>query len=171
MFKRYLNNEKGFSMIEMMVVLIIIAVLIAGGIKFYLGYIENSRVTKAKAQISTMQAALDAYYAEKAEYPNGDELESALLNAGIKVETPGEGGASGAKADLEQKDPWGKGYVYEVKDKKQCIIYTGHENVQGTKDTYVAGRCANGQSEPPEIEKVTEGGTPPIVLGGGGEEG
>ena len=167
MFKRYLNNEKGFSMIEMMVVLIIIAVLIAGGIKFYLGYIENSRVTKAKAQISTMQAALDAYYAEKAEYPNGDELESALLNAGIKVETPGEGGA-----DLEQKDPWGKGYVYEVEnEKKQCIIYTGHENVQGTKDAYVAGRCANGQSEPPEIEKVTEGVTPPIVLGGGGKEG
>ena len=41
MFKRYLNNEKGFSMIEMMVVLIIIAVLLAGGIKFYLGYIET----------------------------------------------------------------------------------------------------------------------------------
>lgn len=147
MFKRYLNNEKGFSMIEMMVVLIIIAVLIAGGIKFYLGYIENSRVTKAKAQISTMQAALDAYYAEKAEYPNGDELESALLNAGIKVETPGEGGA------LEQKDPWGKGYVYEAEDEKQCIIYTGHENVQGTKDAYVAGRCANGQSKPPKSKR------------------
>ena len=65
MFKRYLNNEKGFSMIEMMVVLIIIAVIIAGGIKFYLGYIEKSRVTKAKAQIITMQAALDAYYAEE----------------------------------------------------------------------------------------------------------
>ncbi len=164
MFKRYLNNEKGFSMIEMMVVLIIIAVLIAGGIRFYLGYIENSRVTKAKAQISTMQAALDAYYAEKAEYPNGDELESALLNAGIKVvETPGEGGA-----DLEQKDPWGKGYVYEVEDKKQCIIYTGHNKVQNPADpktAFVAGRCANGQSEPPEIEKLTEGDTPPIVLG------
>jgi general secretion pathway protein G len=173
MFKRYLNNEKGFSMIEMMVVLVIIAVLIAGGIKFYLGYIENSRVTKAKAQISTMQAALDAYYAENAEYPNGADaatLEIALINSGIKVETAGEGGA---KSTLEQTDPWGKGYVYEVEDKKQCIIYTGHENVQGTKDAYayVAGRCANGQSEPPEIEKVTEGVTPPIVLGGGGKEG
>ena len=80
MFKRYLNNEKGFSMIEMMVVLIIIAVLMAGGIKFYLGYIENSRVTKAKAQISTMQAALDAYFAEQTKYPADN---AGLLNAGI----------------------------------------------------------------------------------------
>lgn len=165
MFKRYLNNEKGFSMIEMMVVLIIIAVLIGGGIKFYLGYIENSRVTKAKAQISTMQAALDAYYAENGKYPIGDNgvgLKTALTNAGIKTTEQD----SGKKATCEQKDPWGKGYVYEVKDEKQCIIYTGHGNVQGT-NAYVAGRCANGQSEPPEIEEVTEG-TPPIVLGDDG---
>ena len=163
MFKRYLNNEKGFSMIEMMVVLIIIAVLIAGGIKFYLGYIENSRVTKAKAQISTMQAALDAYYAEKAEYPNGDELESALLNAGIKVvETPGEGGA---KATLEQTDPWGQHYVYEYDAaNKDCEIYTGYGDVQNpdTSGTaYVVGRSNEGSSSAPIIEITATAYTTP----------
>jgi len=162
MFKRYLNNEKGFSMIEMMVVLVIIAVLIAGGTKFYLGYIENSRVTKAKAQISTMQAALDAYYAENAEYPNGADaatLESALLNAGIKVvETPGEGGA---KADLEQKDPWGKQYKYDVSgDNTKYVVYTGKNDVQGKDDTYVAGRGTSGESDPPEVITTTDGGEP-----------
>jgi general secretion pathway protein G len=151
MFKRYLNNEKGFSMIEMMVVLIIIAVLMAGGIKFYLGYIENSRVTKAKAQISTMQAALDAYYAEKAEYPNGDELESALLNAGIKVKTPGEGGA-----DLEQKDPWAENYKYNVSGDKY-VVYTGKNDVQGKDNTYVAGRGTSGESDPPEVITTDDG--------------
>jgi general secretion pathway protein G len=100
MFKRYLNNEKGFSMIEMMVVLIIIAVLMAGGIKFYLGYIENSRVTKAKAQISTMQAALDAYYAEQSKYPAD---KAGLLNAGIAATDESTDGST-----IEAKDPWGK---------------------------------------------------------------
>jgi general secretion pathway protein G len=168
MFKKYLNNEKGFSMIEMMVVLIIIAVLIAGGIRFYLGYIENSRVTKAKAQISTMQAALDAYYAENADYPKGDDaadaagLTSALINAGIKVIAAGAD--SGIKTSLEQKDPWAVEYVYEVNDSKQCIIYTGYGNVQDT-NAYVAGRCDNGKSEMPEIEEVVDDeSTPPIVL-------
>jgi general secretion pathway protein G len=158
MFKRYLNNEKGFSMIEMMVVLIIIAVLMAGGIKFYLGYIENSRVTKAKAQISTMQAALDAYYAENAEYPNGADaatLESALINSGIKVETA-EGGA---KSTLKQTDPWGKNYKYNVSGDKY-VVYTGKNDVQGQNNTYVAGRGTSGESAPPEVEVITPDGEP-----------
>ena len=156
MFKRYLNNEKGFSMIEMMVVLIIIAVLIAGGIRFYMGYIDNSRVTKAKAQISTMQAALDAYYAENGKYPIGDnktELETALTNAGIKYTTAQD---SGKKATCEQKDPWGKEYVYEVENGEKCKIYTGYNNVQDTENNRVVGNCSNGRSEPPGIEVITE---------------
>jgi general secretion pathway protein G len=164
MFKRYLNNEKGFSMIEMMVVLIIIAVLIAGGIKFYLGYIENARVTKAKAQVSTMQAALDAYYAENAGYPKGADaaaLETALLNAGIKVDTADAGGA---KSVLEQKDPWGQSYVYEYDTtNKDCIIYTGYGDVQNpdTAGTaYVVGRSDKGVSDSPTIEVLAAAGTP-----------
>lgn len=138
MFKRYLNNEKGFSMIEMMVVLIIIAVLMAGGIKFYLGYIENSRVTKAKAQISTMQAALDAYFAEQTKYP---EDNAGLLNAGI---------AATDESTFEAKDPWGKNYKYNVSGDKY-VVYTGNDKVQGKDDTYVAGRGTSGESAPPEV--------------------
>jgi len=158
MFKRYLNNEKGFSMIEMMVVLIIIAVLIGGGIKFYLGYIENSRITKAKAQISTMQAALDAYYAENGKYPIGDDevgLETALTNAGIKCTTAQD---SKNEATCEQKDPWGKEYVYEVEDEENCKIYTGYNNDQDTENNRVVGNCSNGRSEPPGIEVIDNNG-------------
>jgi general secretion pathway protein G len=145
MFKRYLNNEKGFSMIEMMVVLIIIAVLIAGGIKFYLGYIENSRVTKAKAQISTMQAALDAYYAEQSKYPAD---KAGLLNAGI---------AATGDNDIEAEDPWGKQYKYKVSgDQSEYVVYTGKNDVQGQSDTYVAGRGTSGESDPPEVITTDE---------------
>ena len=147
MFKRYLNNEKGFSMIEMMVVLIIIAVLIAGGIKFYLGYIENSRVTKAKAQISTMQAALDAYYAEKGQYPADKD---GLLNAGIAAE-------STDGSTFEAKDPWAENYKYDVSGDKY-VVYTGKNDVQGQSGTYVAGRGTSGESAPPEV--ITTDGEP-----------
>ncbi len=146
MFKRYLNNEKGFSMIEMMVVLIIIAVLIAGGIKFYLGYIENSRVTKAKAQISTMQAALDAYYAEKGQYPADN---AGLLNAGINT--------TSTEKEIKAKDPWGKQYKYDVSvDQSEYVVYTGSDKVQGQSGTYVVGSGTSGESAPPEVITTDE---------------
>ena len=138
-------------MIEMMVVLIIIAVLIAGGIRFYMA-ISIARGDQSKAQISTMQAALDAYYAENGKYPIGvDEagLETALTNAGIKYTTA----HSGNKATCEQKDPWGKEYVYEVESEENCKIYTGYNNVQDTENNRVVGNCSNGRSEPPKSKR------------------
>ena len=143
--KRYLRNEKGFTMIEMMVVLVIIAVLIGGGIKFYLGYIENAKVTKAKAQISTMQAVLDACYAENGSYPGAV---AELVNTGIK--TKGEDSTT----ILEAIDPWGKNYLYDVDtSKKMYVIHTGHNTVQDQVDTYVAGEGKDGNVISLEITK------------------
>ncbi len=128
--KRYLRSEKGFTMIEMMVVLIIIAVLIGGGIKFYSGYITQSRVTKAKAEISTMQAALDSYYAQNNEvYPSVSNLGDAGLDTTIIS-------SSGTK------------YVYSISsDSKGYAINTSSTDPYGGKYVYGIGR--NGTSNPP----------------------
>lgn len=154
MFKSFLRNEKGFSLIEIMAVMIIIAVLIGGGMKFYSGYIENARVAKAKAQIATMQAAIDSYYAEKGVYPNGnyDQLDAALLVVGIR----GEAKQGGKESKLVEKDPWGKEYMYKCSDdNKKAVIHTGYGDVQkpSTLNTsYVAGKSANGESSSPALE-------------------
>lgn len=146
MFRR---NEKGFTMIEMMVVLIIIAVLIGAGIKFYLGYIENSRVTKAKSQISTMQAGLDSYYAENNVYPDPSKNDE-LLNAGLK---PGS-----AAGTLDATDPWGKNYNYKVNsEKNEYVVQTGDHDVQGQESYRVYGHGKDGASDPPVV------GVPPTL--------
>jgi len=67
--RKVMRGEKGFTLVEMMVVLIIIAVLIALGIRAYIGYIGNSKLTKAEADITTVQAALDSYYSSNSQYP------------------------------------------------------------------------------------------------------
>lgn len=146
MFNRFFKNEKGFSMIEMLVVLVIIAVLVGGGIRFYQGYVENARVAKAKAQISTMQAALDAYYAEKGAYPSTN---SELLNAGLK--------AGATEGVLETVDPWGgeNKYKYSLDDKGKYEIRTGYGKVQGQVDTYVIGEGANGEATSPEVKTTS----------------
>jgi general secretion pathway protein G len=80
-----MHGEKGFTLMEMMVVLIIIAVVIALGIRAYIGYIGSSRMIRANNDITNIQAALDAYYVQNQSYPNGatDEVQSALTTAGI----------------------------------------------------------------------------------------
>jgi general secretion pathway protein G len=158
MFKKLLRKEEGFTMVEMMVVLIIIAVLIGAGIRFYFGYIENSRVTKAKAQVGIMQAALDSYFAEKGVYSNGTDaatLREALTNAGIKALTT-DAAATGVKTKLNEKDPWGVEYVYEYDaTNKDCEVYTGYNKIQkpGSDYAYIVGRCDKGESTILGIEK------------------
>ncbi len=82
--RRILRNESGFTMVEMMIVLVIIAVLIGTGVGFYQSYVGKSKRTKAKAELSVIQAALDAYYAENDRYPaTHEELAQAGVDASI----------------------------------------------------------------------------------------
>jgi len=117
------------------------------GIKFYLGYIEGSKVTQAKGQISTVQGALDAYYSEKAEYPNDKDK---LLNAGIKTDETGS-----PPFDLNDEDPWGEAYAYELSGTKYRVKTggksTGGHNVQGQTDYRVYGKGEKGESSSPEV--------------------
>lgn len=161
MIRRLLRNEKGFTMVEMMVVMIIIAVLIAGGVKFYVGYIENSKVTKAKAQISTMQAALDTYYAENGAYPFDttlDALKTKMLNAGLVVTATPSEGTAGQDATLNVADPWGatSNYLYKSTDGTKFFISTGWKNVQGQDDTTVFGNGKAGSSNMPTVGTPSE---------------
>ncbi|HAG09535.1 MAG TPA: hypothetical protein DCK87_08265 [Desulfotomaculum sp.] len=158
MLKKLWRNEKGFTMIEMMVVIIIIAVLIGVGIKFYLGYIENSRIAKAKGQLSTMQAAMDGWYVEKGEYPapgttNGTDYDD-LTAADCKLD---EAGIRGTSSDGKNVlDPWGKKYKFKRDDvapgtNNTYTITTGYADVQGTGKALI-GTGTDGKSESPDFE-------------------
>jgi general secretion pathway protein G len=156
--RRLWRSEKGFTMVEMMVVLIIIAVLIAGGIKFYLGYIENSKVTKAKAQISTMQAALDTYYAENGVYPTdaaAEGLKAKMLNAGLIVtDLVPVDGTAGQDGTLNVTDPWGaaSNYLYHSTDGSSYYVRSGRDTVQNQLPiTAVYGNGSAGVSNAPTV--------------------
>jgi len=157
MFRRHVRNEKGFTMIEMMVVLIIIAVLIGGGIRFYLGYIENAKVTKAKAQISNMQALMDSWYAENGSYPLSNPVDEDVDNSDLTIEDC-ELREAGIRATTDDGkyvgDPWGGTNYYKFKTYAggtKYQIYTGYEDVQGTENP-VMGEGEEGVSESPSVE-------------------
>ncbi|ACX52814.1 type 4 fimbrial biogenesis protein PilE [Ammonifex degensii KC4] len=93
------QDERGFTMVEMMVVLIIIAVLIGVGIWLYLGYVEKARITKAESFLTSAAGALDAYYAQYGTYPSADDLDT----AGVYLKD---------NKGNDIKDPWGGTYKY-----------------------------------------------------------
>ncbi len=133
--KKYLRGEKGFTLVEMMVVLIIIGVLIAGGIRFYSGYIGGSRVTKAKGDISTLSAALDAYYAANNTYPKDvTNLNNAGISTAMCTLDPGVAGVP---------------YIYKVKnDPPTEYAINTYAKVDGTNYVVASGGVtAAGQSD------------------------
>ena len=112
------RQEQGFTMVEMMVVLIIIAVLIAAGVWFYVRYIDRAKVTEAVGQINSMAAGLDSYYAQFGKYP-ADEKE-AIAKAGL----PEDPQAAGQLP----KDPWGVKYEYSYKSDASTYTLTAKDD-------------------------------------------
>lgn len=102
------KNNRGFSLIEIMVVMIIIG-LLAGlvGPKLF-GQLGKAKNKTAKAQIEMIMASLDAYRLDVGDYPSQQEGLEAL------VSNPGETNWAGpylAKSKVPN-DPWERPYLY-----------------------------------------------------------
>jgi len=69
----YIKNNHGFSLLELMVVIVIIAVLAAVAIPIYGANIKKARQAEADAALGTIRTQLRIFYAEYAEYPDGTE--------------------------------------------------------------------------------------------------
>jgi len=132
-------------------------VLIGGGIRFYLGYIENAKVTKAKSQISNMQALMDSWYAENGSYPlskTGGGDNTNLTEAGCELREAGMR-ATGKDGDGNDAvvDPWGGTNCYTFNTNTGGTGYyikTGYDDVQGTGNP-VVGTGKLGVSNPPAV--------------------
>jgi len=79
------ENKKraGFTLVELMVVIIIVGVLAAAAVPIYSAFVKKARVSEAKASIGTIRAAEEVYWAENAVYlplgaSTGAELKAAL---------------------------------------------------------------------------------------------
>ncbi|MGQ9531230.1 MAG: type IV pilin protein [Desulfotomaculales bacterium] len=132
-----LRDRRGFTMVEMMVVLIIIAVLIGVGIKFYLGYMTKSKVAKATGDLTTIQAGLESYYASNGKYPAETELAAAGLPTDV----------IGATTD-------NKTYVYAVNVTNTAYVISTRVKIDGTNHVYAKGEDGRVVAPPSLVETV-----------------
>jgi general secretion pathway protein G len=123
------RDNRGFSLIEIMIVMVIIGLLASlVGPKLF-GQLGKAKQKTAKAQIGMLMAALDAYRLDVGSYPSQqDGLNSLINNPG----TQEWAGPYLAKGQLPQ-DPWNHPYVYQIPGQhgEVDIISMGGDNKAG----------------------------------------
>ena len=102
-------REEGFTLLELLVVLVILGLLAAFAVPQVLNYLGGAKSDAAAIQIDNLGTALDLYRLDTGRYPSGDEGLRAL------VEKPGDAerwNGPYVKKRESLLDPWGEPYRY-----------------------------------------------------------
>ena len=103
------RRQRGFTLIELMVVLAIIGLLAALIIPNVLGRADDARVTAAKTDISNLMQALKLYRLDNLQYPTSEQGLQAL----VSPPTSGPAAPNWKRyIDKLPMDPWGHPYQY-----------------------------------------------------------
>lgn len=103
-----LQSEKGFTLIEVLLVMVILTVLAAVVVPKFTKRSEQARITAARTDIANLEVALDAFEIDNGHYPSKSE--------GIKALVENRSNATSWKGPYLKRgvptDPWGKLYIY-----------------------------------------------------------
>jgi general secretion pathway protein G len=123
------SEDRGFTLIELMVVIIILGILVGYvGVRI-MGKPEEARRTKARVQMETLETALKLYKLDNGVYPTTEQGLQALVNPPEVGRLPGKWREGGyLEKGKVPKDPWGNEYVYlcpGIHDDFDLISYGG----------------------------------------------
>jgi general secretion pathway protein G len=110
MNSRTLRAARGFTLIEIMVVVVIIGLLAAVIVPSMFGRVEEARVAKAKSDIQAIETGLTMYKLDNFKYPSTD-LGLSALSTRPNDPTVRNWRAEGYLKRIS-KDPWGNPYQY-----------------------------------------------------------
>ncbi|HJL93021.1 MAG TPA: type II secretion system major pseudopilin GspG [Woeseiaceae bacterium] len=122
------KNNKGFTLIEIMVVVIILGILTAIVAPNIIGRVGDAQITAAKQTIRSIESALRMYRLDNFNYPSTEQGIEALTN---KPSGQNARNWKGPYLDRVPDDPWGNKYLY---------MFPG---LNGEFDVYTFGRDGN----------------------------
>lgn len=107
------RGERGFTLIELMVVIVILGILAGLIIPRIMGRPDEARRAKARIQIESLETALKLYRLDNGSYPTTEQGLQALVeapSAGQQAKNWRQGGY--LERNKVPKDPWDKEFVY-----------------------------------------------------------
>lgn len=107
------RNERGFTLIELMVVIVIIGILAGLIVPRIMGRTDEARQAKARLQIESIGTALKLYRLDNGNYPTTEQGLQALVEApsvGQLAKKWREGGY--LESGKIPKDPWDSEFIY-----------------------------------------------------------
>jgi general secretion pathway protein G len=124
-----LKKESGFTLLELLVVLVIIGMLAALVGPRYFSQLGKSQATIARAQIDVFTKSIDNFRLDVGRYPTADENLAALF---VKPANADKWAGPYLKKEAPL-DPWGHPYVYQVPGTKSdyAVISYGRDGQPG----------------------------------------
>ena len=108
---RYRSRQYGFTLIEIMVVVVILGILASVVVPRIMDNPDKARVAKARHDIQALESALDVYRLDNFVYPTTDQGLEALVSQPTTAPEPPNWKQGGYIKKL-RKDPWGNDYLY-----------------------------------------------------------
>lgn len=133
----FTGNHRGFTLIELMVVIVILGILAGLIVPRIMGRPEQAKQLKARMQIESISTALKLYKLDNGNYPTTEQGLQALVDQPASGNTPKNWRKGGyLEKGKVPKDPWGNDFIYlspGIHDDFDLIAY-GSDGSAGGED-------------------------------------
>jgi general secretion pathway protein G len=128
------NHSQGFTLIEILVVVVILGILGAIVVPNLMSRPDATRVKAAEADVRALASALELYRLDNFQYPSSEQGLDALVQPPSGFPEPKNWNPDGYIKKLPT-DPWGSQYIYERRDTTAFILFSvgadGQEGGEG----------------------------------------
>lgn len=129
------RRRSGFTLLEMVIVLGIIAMILGGAIFAMRGIGDAAKLKQVEADFKSLESALQMYKLNAGQYPTGSQGLKALVDKPTSTPAPRRWVQVMTKI---QPDPWGAPYVYRFPGKKRAnefeLISNGPDGLPNNAD-------------------------------------